>query len=41
MERVGMRLEAHFVHANLEGNDWIDDFTYAMLEHEWRSKNAT
>ena len=40
MERIGMRREAHFVHANLEGEDWIDDFTYAMLEHEWRSMNA-
>ena len=41
MERTGMRREAHFVHANLEGEDWIDDFTYAMLEHEWQSMNAT
>ena len=41
MERIGMRREAHFVHANLEGADWIDDFIYAMLEHEWRAKNAT
>ncbi len=41
MERIGMRREAHFVHANLEGNDWVDDYTYAMLEHEWPSKNST
>lgn len=41
MERIGMRREAHFVHANLEGDDWIDDFTYAMLEHEWQLANPT
>jgi len=37
MERLGMRREAHFIHANLEGQYWTDDFTYAMLEHEWSS----
>ena len=40
MERIGMRREAHFVHANLEGDGWIDDYTYAMLETEWHAKNA-
>lgn len=35
-----MRREAHFVHANLEGEDWIDDFIYATLEHEWRAKSS-
>lgn len=39
MERLGMRREAHFVHANLEGDDWIDDFTYALLEDEWHAEN--
>ena len=38
MERLGMRREAHFIHANLEGPDWTDDSTYAMLEHEWYAK---
>jgi len=41
MERIGMRREAHFVHANLDGEDWTDDYIYAMLEHEWRGKNTT
>ncbi len=41
MERIGMRREAHFIHANLEGEEWIDDFTYAMLDSEWQPKNAT
>ena len=41
MERIGMRREAHFLHANLEGEDWIDDFTYAMLDYEWTQRNGT
>ncbi|TWT51464.1 Spermidine N(1)-acetyltransferase [Rubripirellula amarantea] len=35
MARIGMRREAHFVHANLIDGDWADDYTYAMLESEW------
>lgn len=38
MERVGMRREAHFLHASLEGDEWIDDLVYAILDHEWRLK---
>lgn len=41
MARIGMRREAHFVHANFDGSDWIDDYTYAMIEDEWRLRNAT
>ncbi len=41
MERIAVRGEAHLVHANLEGDDWTDDFTYAMLNFEWHAKNAT
>ncbi|QDS95119.1 Spermidine N(1)-acetyltransferase [Roseimaritima multifibrata] len=41
MERIGMRREAHFIHASLEGDEWIDDFTYAMLEDEWQATNTT
>ena len=41
MERIGMRREAHFVHTNLEGDSWIDDYTYAMLDFEWHARNAT
>ena len=39
MERVGMRREAHFVHANLENDQWIDDYTYAILDEEWILRN--
>jgi len=41
MERIGMRREAHFVHANLGGEEWIDDYTYAILETEWHKQKAT
>ena len=35
LERIGMRREAHFRHDNLVADEWVDDFVYAMLEHEW------
>ncbi|TVQ00094.1 MAG: N-acetyltransferase [Planctomycetaceae bacterium] len=35
MQRIGMRREAHFVHANREGDAWIDEYIYAMLDFEW------
>ncbi len=41
MERIGMRREAHFVHANLDGDEWIDDYIYAMVESEWQTQSAT
>ncbi len=41
MERVGMRREAHFIHANRHGDEWLDDFTYAILDHEWTDRQAT
>ncbi|MBD3673028.1 MAG: GNAT family N-acetyltransferase [Planctomycetaceae bacterium] len=40
MERVGMRREAHFVHANLVEGKWIDDYIYAMLEDEWKEPST-
>lgn len=36
LERIGMRREAHFMHCNLVADEWVDDYHYAMLEHEWR-----
>jgi RimJ/RimL family protein N-acetyltransferase len=39
MERIGMRREAHFLHDNKVGSEWIDDFVYAMLADEWHAKN--
>ncbi len=41
MERVGMRREAHFVHDNLVDEEWIDDYVYALLDHEWQTQNST
>lgn len=41
MERVGMRREAHFIHANRDGDEWLDDYTYAMLDYEWKERQAT
>ena len=38
MERVGMRREAHFVDANYEDGQWIDDYVYAMLDLEWNDR---
>jgi RimJ/RimL family protein N-acetyltransferase len=38
MERVGMRREAHFVHSSYINGEWIDDYVYAMLDSEWRSR---
>ena len=40
MERVGMRREAHFIHDVFADDEWIDDYVYAMLEHEWRDLQA-
>lgn len=40
LERIGMRREAHFIHDNLVADEWVDDYVYAMLEHEWRPSNA-
>lgn len=40
LERIGMRREAHFRHDNLVADEWVDDYVYAMLEHEWRASGA-
>lgn len=39
MERLGMRREAHFLHANLEGDQWTDDYVYAILDSQWYAQN--
>jgi RimJ/RimL family protein N-acetyltransferase len=41
MERVGMRREAHFLHDCLDRGQWIDDYVYAMLAHEWDKLHGT
>jgi RimJ/RimL family protein N-acetyltransferase len=38
MERVGMRREAHFIHDAYTKGNWVDDYVYAMLDHEWRER---
>jgi len=38
MERVGMRREAHFQHDSYTKDEWVDDYVYAMLDHEWQQR---
>jgi RimJ/RimL family protein N-acetyltransferase len=40
MERLGMRREAHFVHNEIFKGEWGDELVYAMLDHEWRGRQA-
>jgi len=37
LERLGLRLEAHFVQNEFIKGEWTDELVYAMLEDEWRS----
>lgn len=41
MERLGMRREAHFVANEWVKGEWTSEFVYALLQHEWRSAQAT
>jgi RimJ/RimL family protein N-acetyltransferase len=36
MERLGMRREGHFVKNTLIRGEWQDQYSYAILEEEWR-----
>jgi RimJ/RimL family protein N-acetyltransferase len=36
LEKLGMRLEAHFVENEWVKGEWSSELVYAMLEHEWR-----
>lgn len=38
MERIGMRLEAHFVQNEFLKGEWTDELVYAILADEWRSR---
>jgi RimJ/RimL family protein N-acetyltransferase len=40
LERLGMRLEGHFVHDELFKGEWSDTLVYAMLADEWRSRTG-
>ncbi|WP_055481445.1 GNAT family N-acetyltransferase [Sphaerimonospora mesophila] len=38
MERLGMRREAHFVQNEIFKGEWGDEYVYAMLAEEWRTR---
>lgn len=40
LERIGMRREAHFRQHKFYRGVWIDDYVYAILEHEWRDRDS-
>ena len=35
LEKLGMRLEAHFVENEWVKGEWGSELVYAVLEHEW------
>jgi RimJ/RimL family protein N-acetyltransferase len=39
MERLGMRLEAHFVENEWFKGEWGSELVYAMLGHEWEDRD--
>lgn len=40
MKRLGMRQEAHFVHNEIFKGEWGDELIYAVLDHEWKVRQA-
>ena len=38
LERLGMRLEAHFVQNEMVKGAWTDEMVYAMLAEEWKAQ---
>jgi RimJ/RimL family protein N-acetyltransferase len=40
LERLGMRREGHFVENTWIKGRWTDEYSYAVLRHEWLSKRA-
>jgi RimJ/RimL family protein N-acetyltransferase len=40
LERLGMRREAHLVQNEIVKGEWTDEVIYAMLEEEWRARQA-
>lgn len=40
MERLGMRREAHFRESHTVKGEWRDEFIYAVLAHEWQTRNT-
>lgn len=39
-DRLGMRLEAHFVHSEIFKGEWGDLAVYAILDAEWNARKA-
>lgn len=39
LERIGMKIEAHFKKSIWFNGEWADDVVYAVLEEEWIDKN--
>lgn len=40
LERLGLRREGHFIQNVPSGHGWADEYLYAILQDEWRSKQA-
>ena len=38
MERLGFRREAHHIRSSFVKGEWCDEFVYAILDTEWKSK---
>jgi RimJ/RimL family protein N-acetyltransferase len=41
MERLGMRREAHLIENEFIKGEWTDEFTFAMLDREWRARSMS
>jgi RimJ/RimL family protein N-acetyltransferase len=39
MEKIGMRREGYFKKCIPKGNEWWDEYYYAILEEEWKRKS--
>jgi [ribosomal protein S5]-alanine N-acetyltransferase len=39
-EKLGMRLEAHFVENAFIKGEWVDSLIYGILDREWRARGA-
>lgn len=40
LERLGMRREAHFVQNEIFKGEWGDEYVYAVLADEWRTRRS-
>src|SRR5262245_25728373 len=40
LERLGLRREAHFRHNEIFKGEWGDEYHYAILEDEWRTRRT-